>query len=321
MNCVPYDFDPGLATYIEQVSQDPAYAAGHANTIEARRRSYLELGRAFARPYPAGVTTRDEQLATKRAIIPIRLYSPVTVSSDLPAIIFFHGGGWVVGGIESHDGIAADICGATGAAVISVEYRLAPEHPFPVPFEDSYAAVCQVAAEAKRFGIDRARIAVCGDSAGGNLAAAITLAARDRGVPNIAGQVLIYPVLGIDFDLLSYRQNENGPLLTRDAVIEFWNHYLAGGPSKANCYAAPLLAEKLIDLPSTYISTAGYDPVRDDGRLYADRLRADRTPVEYRNAPRLVHGWLRARYVSSDAAQEFSVICRALRARLGLAGD
>lgn len=319
MNSMSREFDPGMAAYIEQLSQDSVYAAGHARTLEARRQSYLELSRTFARPYPAAVTARDEQLATKQAVIPVRLYHPVPVSSDLPAIVFFHGGGWIVGGIESHDSIAADICGATGAAVISVEYRLAPEHPFPAPFEDSYAAVCQVAAEAKRFGIDRARIAVCGDSAGGNLAAAVTLAARDRGAPNIVSQVLIYPVLGIDFDLPSYRQNENGPLLTRNAMIDFWNHYVAGGLSKSSCYAAPLLADTLAGLPPAYISTAEHDPVRDDGRVYADQLRAGGTPAEYRNAPRLVHGWLRARYVSSDAAQEFSVICRALRTRLGLA--
>jgi acetyl esterase len=203
--------------------------------------------------------------------------------------------------------------------VIAVDYRLAPENPFPAAFDDCYAVLCHVAAHAGDFGVDAARMADCGDSAGGNLAAAVALAARDRNGPALAGQILIYPACGLDFDLTSCHENAEAPMLRRDDMVVYWTHYMGGDLSRASCYAAPMLAPHFRSLPPAFICTAQYDPLRDDGRLYGECLRNAGVPVQLRNAPRLIHGWLRARATSDDAKTEFKAICKALKRLLGVA--
>lgn len=305
------NLDPGIKAYIDQATALYDDAAAH-DSIAAQRQAYLALSRAFATPHPTGVGADDQVIDADGRHVPIRVYRPATKAA-LPCVLFFHGGGRVVGDLDSHDSIAADICGRTGAVVIAVDYRLAPEHPFPAAFDDCYAALYHIAARAADFGIDGRRIALCGDSAGGNLAAAVALSARDRNGPDIAGQALVYPACGHDFDLPACHENADAPMLTRDALFVYWNHYMGGDPTRANCYDAPMLAGHFRDLPPAFITTAQYDPVRDDGRLFGDCLRNASTTVEYRNAPRLIHGWLRARHMSEDAAGEFAAICRALR--------
>jgi len=302
---------PGIKAYIDKANELYDDEADHAG-VDVQRRAYNDLCRAFAHPYPPGVTTREVSFSANGVAIPLRVYRPAAQGRP-PAILFFHGGGFVLGDLDSHDSICADICGSTGAAVIAVHYRLAPEHPFPAAFDDCYAALCHVAAQAGSLGIDGSRLAVCGDASGGNLSAAVALAARDRGGPRLSGQVLIYPLCGVDFDLPAAHENANAPLLTRDATIRYWEIYMGGDPARATCYAAPLLAAHFRALPPAFISTAQYDPVRDDGRIYAECLRNAGVPAELRNASRLVHGWLRARHMSDDAAQEFDAICGALK--------
>jgi acetyl esterase len=306
---------PGIKAYIDKANEIYDDEADHAG-VEAQRRAYNDLCRAFARPYPSGVTAEDSGIAAGGVTIPLRIYRPGS-RGPAPGIVYFHGGGWVLGDLDSHDSICADICGATGAVVVAVHYRLAPEHRFPAAFDDCYAALRHVAAQAEALGIDAARLAVCGDSAGGNLAAAVAQAARDRGGPRLAGQALIYPACGVDFTLPAFHENADAPMLTRDATIGYWQAYLGDDVSRATCYAAPLLAGHFRDLPPAFISTAQYDPVRDDGRLYAECLCNAEVPAELRNATRLVHGWLRARHVSDDAGQEFAAICAALKRMLG----
>ena len=310
------NLDPGIQAYINLANElfDDADAAA---SIEDQRQAYLELCNAFARPHPDGVKARDRTIKAGGVEIPLRVYRP-PASGALPAMLFFHGGGWVLGDLDSHDSIAADFCSRTGAIVIAVQYRLAPEHPFPAAFDDCYAALAHVAARASDFGIDSHHMIVCGDSAGGNLAAAVALAARDRNGPVLAGQVLIYPACGSDFDLPSCRENANAPMLTRDDLEAYWAQYMGGNLERAVCYAAPMLAPHFRDLPPTFICTAQYDPLRDDGRLYAECLRNAGVKVELRNASRLIHGWLRARAMSDDAKTEFKAICKAIRRLLQL---
>ena len=308
------NLDPGIRAYIDLATQLYDDEADHGS-VEDQRQAYLDLCGAFARPHPPGVKALDRTIKASGVSIPLRVYRPAG-GGILPAILFFHGGGWVLGDLESHDSITADICGRTGAVVVAVHYRLAPENPFPASFDDCYAALCHVAAHADEFGIDGGRIAVCGDSAGGNLAAAVCLAARDRNGPRLAGQVLIYPVCGVDFDLPSCHENADAPMLTRDALSVYWGHYVGNELASANCYAAPMLAPHFRDLPPAFVSTAQYDPVRDDGRLYAECLRNAGVAVQLRNASRLIHGWLRARAMSEDAKVEFKAICKALKRML-----
>ncbi|MGH6916962.1 MAG: alpha/beta hydrolase, partial [Geminicoccaceae bacterium] len=284
-------------------------------SIDEQRQAYLELCNAFARPHPEGVKALDRTMKASGIEIPLRIYRPAA-SGALPAVLFFHGGGWVLGDLDSHDSIAADLCGRTGAVVIAVHYRLAPEHHFPAAFDDCFAALSHVTAHAADFGIDPARIIVCGDSAGGNLAAAVALAARDRNGPALAGQVLIYPACGNDFDLPSCYENARAPMFTRDDLQDYWKHYLGADRQRASCYAVPMLAPHFRELPPAFVTTAQYDPVRDDGRQYAECLRNAGIRVELRNAPRLIHGWLRARAVSDDAKTEFKAICKAIRRML-----
>ena len=305
------NLDPGIKAYIDLAAELYDDDTDHGS-IEDRRQAYLELCEAFARPHPPGVKAVDRTIKADGVEIPLRVYRPAAAGA-LPAVLFYHGGGWMLGDLDSHDSITADICGRTGAVVIAVQYRLAPEHPFPAAFDDCYAALSYVASHAGDFGIDAAHLAVCGDSAGGNLAAAVALAARDRNGPLLSGQVLIYPACGTDFDLPSCHDNADAPNLTREALIELWNHYVGGDPARATCYAAPMRAPHFRDLPSALICTAQYDPLRDDGRLYAECLRNAGVPVLLRHAPRLIHGWLRARATSEDAKTEFKAICKALK--------
>src|SRR5881397_1593802 len=196
-----------------------------------------------------------------RGEIPVRVYTPEGCA-PFPVLVYFHGGGWVTGSLETHDGLCRHLANAAGAVVASVDYRLAPEHPFPASGEDAYAATRWVAANAAVIGGDAKRIAVGGDSAGGNLAAVVSLMARDRGGPAIALQLLVYPVTNHAYDTASYRENADGYLLTRDSMVWFWNHYLRSDRDGADPYASPLRAPNLAGLPPAVVVTAEFDPLR-----------------------------------------------------------
>lgn len=224
--------------------------------------------------------------------IPVRVYDP-GVPGQHPVLVYFHGGGWVLGSIETHDCLCRCLANAAGVKVISVEYRLAPEHRYPAAAEDAYAAVCAVAADGPSFGIDPARIVVGGDSAGGNLAAVVALMARDRRGPSLRGQVLIYPVLDYDFDTNSYLQYIDGYFLTRDAMMWFWDQYVPEAERRNEPYAAPLRAKDVSQLPPALIVAAECDPLRDEAAAYARRLRAAGNQVTYLCYPGMIHGFVR----------------------------
>jgi acetyl esterase len=221
--------------------------------------------------------------------LPVRIYRP-SLDPDLPVIVFFHGGGWVLCDLDSHDGLCRLTANAVGAVVVSVGYRLAPEHPYPAAPEDCYAATEWVSRHGEELGVDVGRLAVMGDSAGANLAAVVALMARDRGGPAIAYQCLIYPVTDYDFDTASYRDNATGYYLTATAMQWYWDQYVA--PEQRNDpYVSPLRAPDLSGLPATYLITAQFDPLRDEGGAYAARLAEAGVPVQTKVYDGAFHGF------------------------------
>src|SRR5438093_13283858 len=210
--------------------------------------------------------------------IPVRVYTPEG-RAPFPVLVYFHGGGWVIGSLETHDGICRHLANAAGAVVVSVDYRLAPEHPFPASGEDAYAATRWAADNAASFGGDPRRVAVGGDSAGGNLAAVVSLMARDRGGPPLVFQLLVYPVTDFSFDTPSYSENAEGYLLSAESMRWFWGHYLADPADGKHPHASPLQAENVRGLPPALVITAEYDPLRDEGEAYAARLKQAGVPV------------------------------------------
>ncbi|MXR51726.1 alpha/beta hydrolase fold domain-containing protein [Halovenus sp. WSH3] len=250
-------------------------------------------------------TVEDRTIDGPDGEIPIRLYDPRTEETETPLILFYHGGGFVVGSLDTHDGPCRKLAAETGYPVVSVDYRLAPEHPFPAGLNDCYAAL-EWASETDELGIDSGQIVVAGDSAGGNFAAAVSLLSRDRDGPEIAAQVLVYPVTGDAAETDSYDQNGEGYFLTTETMEWFHDQYLDDPIDEGNIYVAPRLAADLSDLPPATVVTAGYDPLRDDGALYAERLRDAGVEVSHHNFGGMIHGFFNmiADPVDIDAAHE-----------------
>ncbi|MGG1678398.1 alpha/beta hydrolase fold domain-containing protein [Neobacillus sp. NRS-1170] len=235
--------------------------------------------------------------------IPVRIYTPAG-EGPFPALVYYHGGGWVIGNLDTVEVPCRMLANRAGCVVVSVDYRLAPEHKFPTAAEDSYAAVKWVAQYAASIQVDPERIAVGGDSAGGNLAAVVSLMARDQGGPSLAYQMLIYPVTNHSYDTKSYQENADGYFLTKNTMVWFWNHYLRDEHDGKNPYASPLLAEDLSGLPPALVITAGFDPLRDEGEAYAQRLKAAGVSVEETRYDGMIHGffWMPGVLVQGNAA-------------------
>ncbi|HBO13529.1 MAG TPA: hypothetical protein DD491_12145 [Halieaceae bacterium] len=246
--------------------------------------------------------------------VPVRFYRPEGPGPH-PLVLFFHGGGWEVGDLDSHDETVRRLCAGSGAAFASVAYRLAPEAPFPAALEDGYAAAAWAAQHAADLGIDAARIAVAGDSAGGNLAAALCLLVRERGGPPLAHQALVYPVTGADLDTASYREHGEGLFLTRAMMQWFWDQYVPDPARRADPLAAPLAGDAA-GLPPATILTAEYDPLRDEGAAYARHLEAAGVPVAYRDFPGMIHGFLGMTGVLGQAGTAQAWLCARLREAL-----
>jgi acetyl esterase len=224
--------------------------------------------------------------------LPARLYVPEGTLARPPLTVYFHGGGWVIGTLDTHDGTCRALANASKAAVLSVDYRLAPEHPFPTPLDDCYDATLWAAAHADSLGIDGAKIAVAGDSAGGNLAAAVALMVRDRGGPRLAHQLLIYPVTDADFERPSYGANGGGEYyLSTMGMQWFWRHYVGKVDPRSEPLAAVIHHPNLTGLPTATVITAEYDPLRDEGDAYAARLSEAGVDVDAVCAPGMIHGF------------------------------
>jgi len=247
--------------------------------------------------------------------IPVRIYTPAG-PGPLPVLVYFHGGGWVMSDLDTHDGLCRALANRSGAVVVSVDYRLAPEARFPAALEDASAATLWVWRNAASLGADPSRVAVGGDSAGGNLAAATCLWARERGAPPIAFQLLIYPVVDRDFDNRSYHENAEGYHLSRESMIWFWRQYLAEEADGRNPLASPLRADSLAGLPSALVLTAEYDPLRDEGEAYAARLREAGVPVTLTCYQGMIHGFVRMAGVLDQGKRAIDQAGAALRSAL-----
>ena len=226
--------------------------------------------------------------------VPIRVYRPagVPASTPLPALVFFHGGGWVIGDLETHDVLCRQLTAAAGISVVNVDYRLAPEHKFPAAVDDAWATTRWVAAHASEIGIDRTRLAVGGDSAGGNLAAVVAILARDHGGPALALQVLTYPVTDVAAESASYVDFADGFMLTRDSMRWFIAQYLPRKQDALDWRVSPLRASSLAGVAPALVVTAGFDPLRDEGDAYARRLREAGVRVDTICYGGMIHGFV-----------------------------
>jgi acetyl esterase len=231
----------------------------------------------------------DRTIPGPAGTIPVRVYTPGSASGA--GIVYFHGGGWVIGGLDTHDGTCRALATAAGTTVVSVDYRLAPEHKYPAAADDCYAALLWVAQHGREIGIDPSRLAVAGDSAGGNLAAVTALLARERRGPALRMQLLIYPVTDHRFDNASYRDNAEGYFLTTKQMKWFWDHYLERADQGDELSASPMRAKDLAGLPPALVITAEYDPLRDEGESYAARLREAGVPTELVRYDGQIHGF------------------------------
>jgi acetyl esterase len=258
------------------------------------RIQFMQARAPFTAPAQEVAAAHDIGIPGPDGPIRIRLYRPrgSRPSESLPALIYFHGGGWVFGDLESHDSLCREICNAAGCVVAAVDYRLAPEHKFPAAVEDAIAAIRHIAGNAPALGIDAARIAAGGDSAGGNLVAVAAIEFRDRGGPRLRLQLLLYPVTDLSMDSASYREMGQGYLLTYERMHYFREQYLQSEQDILDWRASPLKVQDASNLPPALVVTASHDPLVDEGRAYAQRIAMAGVPVEYRCYDGVIHGFL-----------------------------
>ncbi len=259
------------------------------SVADARAQFAIRDVPGLRKPPIAGVTNRDMQ--APGGSLGLRVYTPLG-TGPLPLIVFFHGSGFVVCSLDTHDGMCRNLCAGTGCVVVSVNYRLAPEAKFPAAPDDCLAATRWAVENAAALGADPGRVIVAGDSAGGNLAAVTALRIRDEGGPKLLGQLLIYPVTDhYDPGTPSMTENAEGYGLTRAGMIWFWDHYLPDRSHAPDPHASPLRATDLSGLPQTLVVTAEYDPLRDEGELYASRLRQADVPTRMKRWDGMNHGF------------------------------
>jgi acetyl esterase len=284
---------PQVVAVLERVARSglPLY---HTLSAFVARRLYHDTRAALAPPPPEVSELRIVLAQGPAGPIAMRAYRPAGAAANevLPALVFFHGGGWVIGDPDTHDGLCRALANGARCAVFSVDYRLAPEHPFPAAVDDCVAVTRHVSEQAQTLRVDPKRIAVGGDSAGGNLAAVVALTARDAGGPAICHQLLIYPATDQRFSFPSYARNGEGYLLTLPVMTYFRGHYLPRKEDWLDWRASPLLAKSLAGLPPAYVLTAGFDPLVDEGGAYADRLAKEGVEVAYREYPDMIHGFI-----------------------------
>ena len=276
----------------EQAFIDQLAAAGgrgfHEMEVAEARQAILQLFQV-ENPEPVA-KVEDRTIPTPNGDLPIRLYTPEG-DGPLPVLVFFHGGGWVVGNLESHDATCRALANAAGCITLAVDYRLAPEHKFPAAPEDCYEATKWAVLNAAALGGDPQRVAVGGDSAGGNLAAAVALMSGDRGAPSLAYQLLLYPVTNHSFDTESCKQNGEDYLLTKDSMVWFWDHYLENDEAGNAPYASPLQAKYVNSPPPGLVITAEFDPLRDEGEAYGKRLQDAGADIKISRYDGTIHGF------------------------------
>ena len=306
--------DPEVRAVLELVIKAgrPPY---HQLTPKEARQMFRETRPATTPTPPTIGLVKDLVAEGPLGSIPLRLYRPAGVAETtrLPVLVFFHGGGWVIGDLDTHDTLCRQLTAEAGVSVIAVDYRLAPEHKFPAAVDDSWAATRWVVAHAAELGVDGSRVAVGGDSAGGNLAAVVALLARDQGGPAIRLQALLYPVTDSSVDTGSYRDFAEGFLLTRESMLWFFNHYVNSEADRADWRLSPLRAPSLAGLPPALIVTAGFDPLRDEGEAYARRLRESGVCVDAVCYGGMIHGFTPMGRLIQTGNRAVSLVAGALR--------
>ena len=290
----------------------------HTLTPAEARRWYVER-RTVTQPSPPEVAqTRSLQAAGPAGAIPLRLVRPIGSTPDqaLAVLVYFHGGGWVIGDLDTHDTLCRELANGSGCAVVSVDYRMGPEYRFPAAVDDCIAALSWVSANARSLHLDPGRLAVGGDSAGGNLAAVVAIAARNAGDLPIAFQLLIYPATDMRRSAPSHTSNGEGYLLTRDTIRYFHDHYIDDAKHDLDWRASPLLHPDLSHLPPAFVLTAGFDPLRDEGLQYAQALTAAGTRSTLVCFERQIHGFITMGKVLDEANTAVALCASQLRAAL-----
>ena len=283
--------DPALASILE-ASANMAAPGGDLSVAEKRAAAHEMMHTGFvalSQPGPEVAAVADHQVPVDGGQITVRVYTPEG-EGPFPAHVYFHGGAFWLGDLDFCDITGRELCAGADCVVVSVDYRLAPEHPFPTGVEDSYAALLWTAAHADELNVDTSRISVGGASAGGCITAVVALMARDRNGPPLVLQVLDIPVTDITMSCASIDENAEGYLLTRDAIVQYCDYYLVDPADAKQPYASPLLAEDLSGLPPAVVMTAEFDPLRDEGELYAQRLADAGVPVTAKRWDGHIHG-------------------------------
>jgi acetyl esterase len=301
--------DPGMLEFYKELSAKTPPGSDQW-PLEQQRAAWNGLCAQFRAPRPLGLQVSD--LETEG--VKFRLFVPEG-ADPRPGVLYFHGGGWVLGGPETHDDMCAEMAAGAGCAVALVDYRLAPEHPHPAQLEDSLKVWQWMRAHGAAHGIDPSNILAAGDSAGGQMSVALALTLKEMNLPQLQGLVLIYPVLGADLDTPSYIRNAHAPCLTRAEMAFYLSSFLGpeDHPNWRDEKAVPNLARDITGLPPTFVMVADHDPLHDDGVLFFQKLQAAGIACSMRDEPALAHSYMRARNVSAPAKKGFDAIVEALR--------
>ena len=310
--------DPEARAYLDHMASLGLPPLAEQGAVEARRLNSLRAA-SLAGEVEEVAHVEDRHLPGPGGSISFRLYSPAP-DRTLPALLYIHGGGWVVGDLDTHDSVCRAIARRAECVVLALDYRLAPEDPFPAAVEDAWAGLSWLADHATDLGADAGRIAVGGDSSGGNLSAVLAQRSRDRGGSKLAAQVLIYPVTDCDFDTDSYRDAATGYGLTRESMLWYWNQYLPDESKRVSPDASPLRAPDLSELPPALVITCKLDPLASEGAAYAEALRSAGVRVEHIIESDMIHGYIRMGGVVSRARKSWDDCARFLR-REFQAGD
>ena len=308
--------DPAAQAIIDIISSK-GIPPTHTLTPAEARAVYRDR-RAFTQPDPPEMASVQD--LSPDGIVPLRWYRPLgsEAGDTLPVLVYFHGGGWTIGDLDTHDVLCRQLSNGAGICVVSVDYRLGPEHRFPAAVDDCWAALQWVAREAAALKVDASRLAVGGDSAGGNLAAVMSLMAREAKLPLIAFQLLIYPATDMRAQAPSHAHNGQGYLLTADTIAYFRGHYIADAADYADWRSSPLLHASHASLPPALVLTAGFDPLCDEGAAYADKLSAAGNRATHVHFARQVHGFILMGRVIDEANAAVALCAaelkRALRA-------
>jgi acetyl esterase len=307
------NLDPGMRAFYDRLTA--ATPPGSENwPLDRQRVAWNDLCKSFQAPHPPGLTVSNIECNS----VPCRFYRPEG-SDVVPAVIYGHGGGFVLGGPDTHDDMCAEMAAFAHIGVLLVDYRLAPEHPFPAQLEDSLKVWRWIRESGHGLGLNRDNIIAAGDSAGGQMSAALVMALHEFGLPQLTGTVLIYPGLLNDTNTPSYSRNARAPCLTRDEMKFYLRSFL--GPDSSASWrdpkALPNLATDVSFFPPSYITVASHDPLRDDGVLFHDKLKAAGVPVALREEPLLAHSYMRARHHSQPAKEGFDAIVKALKSLAG----